>query len=87
MHTCVQKCNRIRFLHLQSTILHLKERGEGEREMPGSPATLGVIKRPGKRPAVGWLRYRNSEIMQYKGSHSCYFQAWLSRVEGAKEWT
>lgn len=43
-HVCVQECHRINFLHLQSTILHLEERGEGEREMLGSPATPEVEK-------------------------------------------
>lgn len=71
------------FCYLQSTILHLEERGEGVKEMLGSLANWGIR----EWSATGWSRYRNSEIMQYKGNHSCYFQAQLSRGEGGKERT
>lgn len=86
-HTHAQKCHGVHFLYVQSVILHLEDEGEGEMKMPGGPATREVTQRLGEQLAAGWLGYRNSEIMQYIGSHSCYVQALLSGGEEDKEWT
>lgn len=82
-HACAEMPPCLFSAICKAQFLHLEERDEGVKEMLGNLASWGIR----EWPATGWLRYRNSEIMQYKGNHSCYFQAQLSRGEGAKERT